>query len=131
MSRRLVCSAQLGGGEQPAMTDDCKLNPRIRRAGARFVPHHMSLVADDHLIARPGQELEPDLVGHRAARDKECRLLAEQFGDALLQPVDRRILAILVVTDRRARHRCTHPLGWERYRVGTQIDAVHVPILRK
>src|SRR5216683_3034647 len=50
-------------------------------------------------VAGPGQEFERDLVGHRAARHEQRSLFAEQRGNALLQPVDRRVLAILIVAD--------------------------------
>ena len=53
------------------------------------------------------------------------RLLSEQFGDTLLQPVDRRVLAILVVADRCGRHRLAHSGRRRRHGVRTQVDAGH------
>ena len=64
----------------------------------------MRLVADDDFIAGTGQHLEGDLVCHRAARHEQGRLLAEQLGDLLLQQIDRWVLAILVIADRRGGH---------------------------
>ena len=45
-----------------------------------------------------------------------------QTGDALLELVDRRILAVLVVADRGAGYCCAHRGGWTRDRVGTKIN---------
>src|SRR5260370_6361585 len=85
MAGWFVGGAQIGGGEQPTSTGDGELNAGVCRGGAGFVPYDMRLVADHDVVARPGQDLEADLVRHRAARHKEGSLLAEQFGDPLLQ----------------------------------------------
>jgi hypothetical protein len=87
----------------------------------------MRFLSDDDVVARLGQDLEADLVRHRAARHKEGRLLAEQFGDPVLQSVDRRVLAVLVVADRRRSHRLAHAGRWEGDRVGTKVDALQRP----
>jgi len=42
-----------------------------------------------------------------------------------LQPVDRWILAVLVVADRRRRHCLAHARRGRSYGVGTKVDAVH------
>ena len=75
---------QIGSGEQPAAADDGELHPRICGPGARFVPDDVGLVTKDYFIARPGQDLEADLVRHRAARYKEGGLHSERFGNAFL-----------------------------------------------
>ena len=62
---------------------------------------------------------ERDLVRHRARRHVERGLLAEQLGDALLQRVHRRVLAVDVVADVGVGHRLAHRgEGWSRYRSG-------------
>src|SRR6266851_3860438 len=101
MARRLVGGAEILGGEKAAAADDAELHAGIGRCRTGFVPHDMRLVADDDFIARPGQHLEADLVRHGAARHEQRRFLAEQRGDALLQAIDRGILAILVIADGR------------------------------
>jgi len=85
----------------------------------------VGFVAEDHLVARPGQDLEADLVCHRPARHEQCGLFVERFGDTFLQSVDRGIFAILVVTDRGRRHRLPHSGGRKGHRVGAQVDAGH------
>ncbi len=125
MAGRLVGGAQIGGSKQPAAPDHRELDPGIRRSRARFVPDDMRLVADHDLVTGAGQDLEADLVGHRAARHKQSRLLAQQFGDPLLQAVDRRVLAILVVADRRRSHRLAHARRWSGNGIRAEIDAVH------
>ena len=122
MPRRLVGGAEIGRGKQTALADGGKLYAGIRRRGARLVPDDMGFLADHDVIPRTGQQLQADLVGHRAARHEESSFLAEQFGDALLQPVDRGILAILVVAHRCFRHCLSHLRRGPGHRVGAQID---------
>src|SRR5262249_7562972 len=105
--------------------DDGELNAGVRRGGAGFVPDDMRFVADDDLVTRLRQDFETDLVRHRAARHEQRGLFAEQFGDPLLQPVDRGVLAVLVVADRCRRHSLAHPGRRKGHGVGTKVDAVH------
>ena len=127
--RRLVRRAQIGGGEEPALADRQELHPGIGRTRTRFVPDDVRLVAEDDLVAGPRQDLQRDLVGHCAARHKECGFLAEQFGDALLQVIDRGVLAILVVADRCRSHRLPHSGRGPGHSVGTKVDRVHRSLL--
>ena len=123
---RAACRRRgIGGGEQPPRPTAVNCTPEFAAAAPGFVPDDVRFVADDHLVAGPGQDLEGDLVRHRAARHEERRLLAEQFGDPLLQPVDRRVLAVLVVADRRRRHRLAHPRRGRGDGIRAQVDAVH------
>ena len=108
--------------KMPAGADGGELHPGIGRRGAGFVPHHVRVLADDHIVAGPGQQLDGDLVGHRAARHEQRRFLAEQRGDPLLQEVDRRVLAVLVVADRRFGHGPAHLRRRPGDGVRTQVD---------
>src|ERR1700756_6002665 len=121
MTARFIGIAQVACGEEPAPPDDSELYAGICGGGTRFVPDDMRFLADNDVIAGPCEDLEADLICHRAARHKKCRLFAEQFGDAFLQPVDGRVLAILVVAHRRHRHRLAHPWRWRSYGVRPKI----------
>jgi hypothetical protein len=70
MAGRLVGGAEIGGGEQPTSAGDGELNARVCRGGAGFMPNDVRFLPDDDVVARPGQDLEADLVRHRAARHK-------------------------------------------------------------
>jgi hypothetical protein len=56
---------------------------------------------------------------------EKCRFLAEQLGDPLLQAVDRRVFAILVVADRCGGHCPPHIGRREGDRIRTKVDALH------
>ena len=116
---------QLGLAERPAAADLRELDARVRRRGTCLVPDGMALPRDDHVVARPGEEPQGNLVGHRSGRQPEGRLLAEEAGDPRLQPVRCRVLAELVVTDLGRRHRGAHPWRGSSDRVGAEIDLVH------
>jgi hypothetical protein len=45
----------------------------------------MRVLADDHIVAGSGQQLQGQLVRHRAARHEKRGLLATERGDPLLQ----------------------------------------------
>src|SRR5262249_59035101 len=62
---------------------------------------------------------------HRARGHEERRLLAEQPGRGLLEPVDARVLAVDVVADRGAGHHLAHRRRGTRHGVAAQIDALH------
>ena len=71
------------------------------------------------LIAGLRIDADADLVGHRAGRNKQGRLLAEQLGGPGLETLDRRIVAEDVVADLRLGHRPPHPGRWLCDGVGT------------
>ena len=66
---------------------------------------HVGELVGDELLAGADVQAHAELVGHRARRREERRLVAEQRGDALLQGADRRVLAEDVVADLGVRHR--------------------------
>ena len=63
--------------------------------------------ADDLAAARDVRH-DPDEVAHRAARDEQSRLGAQQLGGALLERADGRVLAEDVVAELGLGHRATH-----------------------
>jgi hypothetical protein len=58
-------------------------------------------------------------------REPERGFLAQQAGDALLEAVDRRVVAELVVADLGLGHRGAHPGRRPGDGVGTEIDRCH------
>ena len=76
--RGLQRGDELVGGEHAAGADLGELHAGVGRRAAGLVPHRVALAADDHVVAGPRQHAQRDLVGHRARRQPERRLLAEQ-----------------------------------------------------
>ena len=70
-----------------------------------------SRAGDGLLAAREVGQLG-DEIAHRAAGDEQPGLLAEQLRGALLEGVDRRIVAEDVVADLGRGHRPAHRVGW-------------------
>src|SRR6185503_19875327 len=58
-------------------------------------------------------------------RQEEGGLLSEQRGDALLEPVDGRIVEALLVAHLGLRHRAAHLGRGPRLRVAEEVDGVH------
>ncbi len=91
-------------------------------ADAGFVAPAVCANADDHLVAGPRVSAQRDLVRHRAARHEQRGFGSEQLGDPLLEPADRRVLAVDVIADLGLRHRHAHRGSWSRHRIASQID---------
>jgi hypothetical protein len=70
-------------------------------------------------------EPDRDLVAHRPGREEERRLVAEQLGDALLEPRGGRVGEALLVSDLGLGDRAPHALGRTRLRVAEEVDALH------
>ena len=121
---RLDRGFELVRGEQPAPSDLDQLHAGVGRGAAGLVPAGVRLAAGDDLVARPRQHAQRHLVGHRARRQPERRLLAQQLRAALLQQVRRRVLAVLAVAHRGGGHRRAHGVGGAGDGVGTQVDGV-------
>ena len=66
------------------------------------------LTTDDDVISSLREQLQSQLIGHMARRHEQARLLAEQPGHQLLQLIHARVLAKLIVSDGRVRHRPAH-----------------------
>jgi hypothetical protein len=119
---RLDRGDELRRREDAARADLGELHAGVRCRAAGLVPDRVALAADDHVVAGPRQDAQRHLVGHRAARQPERGLLAQQRGDRVLEPVDRRVLAVLVVADGRRRHRRAHLGRRPGDGVGAQVD---------
>ena len=77
-----------------------------------LIKEDVRLISDDRLIAALAVRKHADQVSHRAAGDKQRGFFAECCGRFSLKCVDRRILAVHVVTDFCRRHRRAH--RWRR-----------------
>ena len=86
------------------------------------MPDHVALDADDDLVAGRAEVPQGELVGHRPRRDQQGGLGAQQGGDLLLQAVDARVLAVLVVADLGLGDRLTHLGGRAGDGVGAKVD---------
>src|SRR5262249_38011609 len=78
----------------------------------------------EHLVAGLRVGLDADLVRHRAGGDEQCGFLAEEVGDFLLEPVDRRIFAEDIVAQLGAHHGGTHAGGGAGDGVAAEVDQV-------
>ena len=74
------------------------------------------------LVARLAVDADADLVAHRAGGDEQRRLLAEQVGDALLEPVDGGVFAEDVVADLGGGHGGAHGGRGAGDRVAAEVD---------
>ncbi len=98
--------------------------PALAAPAPGLVQHEVRLGRHEHVVARSRQAAQRDLVGHRARGQEERGLEAEQRGDLVLQPVDRRILAVLVVADLRLGHGAAHRGARQGHRIRAQVDPV-------
>ncbi len=80
--------------------------------------------ADRFLAAAEVRELG-DQVAHRARRDEQPGLLAEQLGGAILEGVDGRVVAEDVVADFGVGHHPPHRRGRLGHRIASEIDEGH------
>jgi hypothetical protein len=78
---RLDRGDELRRREDAARADLGELHAGVRCRAAGLVPDRVALAADDHVVAGPRQDAQRHLVGHRAARQPERGLLAQQRGD--------------------------------------------------
>ena len=93
------------------------VGPVLERADARADDDGMTgRLVDDQVVLAAGDRLLTarevghlgDEVAHRAAGDEQAGLLAEQLGGALLEGVDRRVVAEDVVAELGLAHRPAH-----------------------
>ena len=70
-----------------------------RRRGADLVRHDVRVRVAEQLLGRRHEQLHRDLVGHRAGRGEQRRLVPEQGRHPLLQRDDGGVLAVDVVAD--------------------------------
>ena len=120
---RLGSRAHLLRREPPAVAGKRRRHePRVRSRAAVLVDHDVRVLLRDEDVAGPRVQLERDLVRHRRGRHEDRRLVPEERRGALLERVDGRILALLLVPDLRLRDRAPHALGRPRRGVGAQVD---------
>ena len=102
-------------------------DPADRRADDHRVPgglarERVDLGRADDLAAARDVGHEPDEVAHRAARDEQAGLGAEQLRGALLERADGRVLAEHVVAELGLGHRAPHPGRGQGDGVGAEVD---------
>ncbi len=91
-----------------------------RRAELRA--HDVRVEVAEQLLPGLDQQAQPELVGHRPGRGEQPGLVTKELCDVRLQAVDRRVLAVDVVTDGCSRHRGAHRGGRRGDRVAAQVD---------
>ena len=89
---------------------------------AELVDEDVRVLLGEEHVARPPVELEGDLVRHRRGGEKDRSVVSEELGHALLELVDGRILAHLLVTDDGGGDGSTHPGRRSGNGVGAKID---------
>ena len=89
---------------------------------ASLVQQWMGRLVQQDLVARTAVHREGDLVAHRPRGEEQRRLLAEQLRHHLLEPVDGRILAILLVAHLGLGHGAAHGRGGTGDGVAEEID---------
>ena len=95
------------------------------RVTGRLVDDQVVLAPGDRLLATGEVGHLGDEVAHRAARHEQPGLLAEQLGRALLEGVDRRVVAEDVVADLGIGHRPAHRGRGEGDGVAAEVDPWH------
>ena len=96
--------------------------PRMGGCASELVDEDVRVLLGEEHVAGPAVQLEGDLVRHRRGRKKDRAVVSEQLGRALLELVDGRILAHLLVTDDGGGDGGTHPRRRSRNGVGAKID---------
>ncbi len=111
------------GNRHPAAGPGDRAREESGERGHRphLVVEDVAPLLDDDL--GPGAPVDPqrDLVPHRAGRDEEGRLEAEDLGRPLLEASDRRVLAVDVVADLGLGHGAAHRRRRLRDGVGTEV----------
>ena len=92
------------------------------RVAGGLVDDEVMLRAGDHLLAAAEVGHHRREVAHRAARDEQAGLLAEQLRGALLEGDDGRVVAEDVVADLGLGHRPAHGVGGPRDGVAAEVD---------
>ena len=79
-------------------------------------------VMQDHRLAGCHVQADADLVAHRPRRQEQGGLVPQQLGDPVLEAVDGRVEAALLVADLGRGHRPAHALARARLGVAPQVD---------
>src|SRR5215217_5960105 len=109
---------EAAGDRRKAARDEAGVHRRPPELGEQQV----RVLLGEQLVARPRLDPQRDLVRHRGRRQEDGLLLTEQRSGAALELEHRRVLALLLVADLRARDRLAHRRRRPRRRVGAQVD---------
>ena len=108
-----------------AESKPAQVQPREGRGRAHLPLHDVGAGVDEDLVAGFAEHAQRHLVAHRPGREEERGLLAEELGGVLLEAIDARVFARLVVADRGRGHDAPHLLAGARLGVAAQVDGVH------
>jgi hypothetical protein len=106
----------------PAAADLGELDAGVGAAAAHLGPHGVALAAHEHGVARPRQNAQRHLVGHRARRHHSAASLPRSAATRSCSAVTGRVLSELIVADRRRGHRGAHRVGRAGDGVGAEVD---------
>jgi len=87
-----------------------------------LVEHDVGTPLHHHQVAGLGLGTDGDLVRHAARGHENRRLLSQELGRPLLEPIHGRIVTVDVVADLRRGHRLAHRVGRLRDGIAAQID---------
>ncbi len=99
------------------------LSAGIAGRARHLVADHVGPGGSQRLAARTGVEGDGRLVAHRPRRHVDRCRLAHHLGRDLLEPVDRRVLAVDVVADLSLGHGPAHLRRRPRDRVGAEVGS--------
>ena len=98
------------------------LDAAEHRGSAALVPKGVAPLADDVLVPTLAVAENAEQISLRAARHEQGRLLAEHLRAQVLEAVDRRVLAIDVVTNLGCGHGGSHRRRGNGHGVAAQVD---------
>ena len=108
-----------------------RLHAAEHRRTTAFVAVGVGQLADDVLVAPAAVRQDAAQVALRARRHEQRRLFARERGDALLQRVDRGIVAEHIVAQGRSHHGGTHGRRRLRDGVASEVNGLHAACSRK
>jgi hypothetical protein len=85
----------------------------------------MRLLLEQDLVTRAAVHRKCHLIAHGAGRKEEARLLAQEIGHHVLQEIDGRIFALLLVAHFGFRHSSSHRGSRTGNGVAEQVYAYH------
>ncbi len=113
----LVGAVAAGDAGKPAGDD-----AGVDRRSAELGDEDVAVLLAEQLVAELGVQPDRDLVRHRRGRQEDRLVLAEQARRTLLELVDGRVLALLLVAHSGRGDRGSHSRRRPGRRVGTEVD---------